>query len=276
MNPRVSVLMAVYRNDRLDHFLDAVRSVMNQSFPADEIVIVRDGPVPEKLQSALDRLKSEHPLLFTIVPLDKNGGLAAALNAGLAACRNELVVRQDADDISEPDRFEKQIQFLANNPDVALISSWYEQYDFDMKVRMSVRPLPETNRDIVRFARHRTPINHACAVFRKSAVQEVGGYPSINGLCEDWWLALRLIKAGKSLYNVQESLVRVRGGEDFYQRRRGLKYVKQEIANLFAMQKDGLMKARDVWSNLVIRVPSRLIPSGLLEMLYQHGIRKAR
>jgi glycosyltransferase involved in cell wall biosynthesis len=274
--PQFSVLMAVYRNDRVDHFLEAVRSVMVQTACPDEIVIVRDGLVPDLLQSALDKLKNGHPALFTIVPLPENVGLAAALNVGLATCRNELIVRQDADDVSEPNRFEKQLHFLDSHPDVALISSWYDQYDFDMKDKTSVRPVPEMNAHIVRFARHRTPINHACAVFRKSAVLAVGGYPNINGLYEDWWLALRLVKAGKSMYNVQESLVRVRGGEDFYLRRSGFKYLKQEVENLLAMHREGLMRARDVWTNLLVRIPSRLVPSGLLELFYQYGIRKLR
>jgi glycosyltransferase involved in cell wall biosynthesis len=274
--PKCSVLMAVYRNDDVEHFLEAVRSVMAQTVLPNEVIIVIDGHVPEALQSRIDKLKSDYPGLFTIVPLTQNSGLAAALNVGLAACRNELVVRHDADDVSEPDRFEKQLRFLNNHPDVALISSWYDQYDLNMKDKKSVRPVPEVNADIVRFARHRTPINHACAVFRKSAVLAAGGYPRINGLCEDWWLALRLIKAGKPIYNLQESLVRVRGGDDFYIRRSGFNYLRQEVENLFAMRREGLMRARDIWTNLLIRIPSRLVPSRFLELFYQYGIRKLR
>jgi len=274
MNTPFSVLMAVYKNDRVDHFMLSVESVMSQNPAPDDLVIVRDGPVPSEIQLALDGLKKTYPGVVNVVELASNVGLSAALNCGLAQCRHDLVARQDADDVSEPFRFSRQLALFSNDPQLALASAWQEQYSFDLSHVVSVRKVPEHDEEIVKFGRNRTPFNHACAVFRKSVVLEVGGYPTIKGLCEDWWLALRLIKHGKKMYNLQESLVKWRGGDDFFNRRRGMSYIKQEIVNQTGMYKEGLLSLFDVAKNLMIRVPLRLIPSSLLSPVYRHLIRK--
>ena len=252
----------------------SVYSVINQVPSPDDLVIVRDGPVPTEIQSALDGLKSKFPNKLNVVELDSNVGLSSALNVGLSRCKNDLVARQDADDVSEPDRFMHQLKFLLDNPDYALVSSWYEQYTYDLSSVVSVRKVPEFNHEVVKFGRYRTPFNHACAFFRRSVVLEVGGYPTVNGLCEDWWLALRLAKQGRKIYNVQRSLVKVRGGDDFFNRRRGSSYIKQEVVNHIVMYKEGLLSLSDVLTNLLIRLPVRLLPSSLLSPVYRHIIRR--
>ena len=268
-----SVLMAVYRNDSPKCFVDSVESMMNQETPPQEILIVRDGPVPDEIQYALKSFKATAPGLFSIEELAVNRGLAFALNHGLEVCRNELIARQDSDDVSETTRMTKQLQVLSRDANVVLVSGWYDQYDEKMKLKLCVRKVPERTSHVVKFARHRTPFNHACATFRKSAVVSVGGYPKIDGLAEDWWLALRLLKARKDICNIQESLVRVRSGRDFYQRRRGYSYIKQEVENQFAMYREGLLSAQDVFINLLIRTPCRFLPAGMLEFLYHRVAR---
>lgn len=276
MLPKYSVLMAVYKNDLPHHFLSSVESVRTQIPAPDQVVIVRDGPVPDELQTILSHFERDAPEFFSVLSLPVNGGLAMALNAGLSVCRNDLVMRQDADDISEVGRVEKQLQVMVDRPDVTLVGSWYDQYDYDMQEIVGVRMVPELHDDIVRYGRYRTPFNHASIFFRKSAVQAVGGYPDIKGLSEDWWLALRLIKAGKILYNIQESLVRVRGGDDFFSRRRGFAYMRQEVTNQLAMYRAGLLSGRDLMVNFLVRTPSRLLPAKMLEFLYNYIIRRIK
>ena len=86
-----SVLMSVYKNEKVPFFREAVDSVLNQTERPEQIVLVRDGEVYEELQAAIDAYISEYPDIFTYVPLEVNGGLGNALRVGLLECRNELL-----------------------------------------------------------------------------------------------------------------------------------------------------------------------------------------
>lgn len=270
-----SVLMAVYENDRREFLETALESVLTQDPCPEQIVIVQDGPVSEDIRAVLRRYKSDNADSLTVVELLENCGLSAALNEGLQACRNELVARQDADDFSERDRFRKQLDVFDGTDDLALVSAWYDEYDSELTAKVGTRFVPEDHAEITRFARHRTPINHACTMFRKSAVLAIGGYPRIDGLCEDWWLALRLIRGGYRLQNIPESLVRVRGGGEFLGRRHGYEYLKQEIRNLAAMHREGLLSWPDMFLDVLVRAPVRVAPKVLVKAFYTQVLRQA-
>ena len=78
----------------------------------DEIVIVKDGALTEELEAVIDKFVSKCPQLFNIVALEENVGQGRARNAGLQACKNNIIALMDSDDISVPNRFELQINYL--------------------------------------------------------------------------------------------------------------------------------------------------------------------
>lgn len=134
--------------------------------------------------------------------------------------------------------------------------------------------MTESTLSIIRFGRRRTSINHACAMFRKSAVIKSGGYPLFDGLCEDCWLALRILKKGYSIYNLSKYLVKVRGGDDLLTRRSGISYIKQEVLSQHATYKEWLISAGTAVINLLLRIPVRMLPKRLLNTLYLSGKRR--
>ena len=97
-------------------------------------------------------------------------------------------------------------------------------------------------------------------MYRKSAALDVGGYPDIRWPFEDWWLANRLLKKTYKIVNLEDVLVNVRGGKDFIKRRHGFQYAKNEIRNMYAMYKEGLLSIFNLLSNVLIRMTVRLIP----------------
>ena len=103
---KYSVLMTVYKKDNPVFFSLALDSMIHQSYPPDEIVLVKDGPIVESLQSVIDSHKSEGAPIVE-VQLAQNVGLGLALNAGIRTVRNELIARMDSDDYSLPTRCEK-------------------------------------------------------------------------------------------------------------------------------------------------------------------------
>src|ERR1044071_3222306 len=115
--PAVSVLMAVYNGER--HLQAAIDSILAQTFTDFALVIVDDGSTDgsRAIVAGCDDPR------IRLIALERNGGLSAALNAGLAAIESPLVARQDADDLSEPDRLARQMAVMRERPDLAILGS---------------------------------------------------------------------------------------------------------------------------------------------------------
>ena len=116
-----SVLMTVYKKDNSEYFSKSIMSMVEQTKIPDEIVIVKDGPITEELQTVIDKIDGKYPNLIRQVSLPKNVGLGLALNEGIKHCKNELLARMDSDDISLPIRCEKQVAEFEKNPKLDIV-----------------------------------------------------------------------------------------------------------------------------------------------------------
>jgi len=233
-----------------------------------EIILVVDGPVIDELQNYIIQLEKEYSKLLKVVRLKKNEGLASALNIGLESCSYDLIARMDTDDCSVNTRFEKQINFMVNNDNIDLVGAWYNQLDSTLTNFITDRKVPQNHSDIVNYARFRVPINHPTIIIRKSVLSEIGGYPEDLGFFEDWGLSFRLIKNGNILYNIQEYLVDVRGGSDFYKRRGGMQYFISENKYLIRMRYKGYFTFIELIFNIVLRSLIRFTPVFIRKNIY--------
>lgn len=111
---KFSVLMSIYAKESPEFFSQALDSLAEQTVPADEIVIVKDGTVSSELESVLAQYAAKLPL--KVVGYEQNRGLGYALAFGLQHCRYDWVARMDSDDIADKFRFEKQINFITEHP----------------------------------------------------------------------------------------------------------------------------------------------------------------
>ena len=98
--------MSVYINDKVEYLKPCIDSMLNQTVKPDQFVIVEDGELTPECEKAIVEYKESDKELFEIVKLEKNEGLANALNVGMKHCRNDLIARMDADDVSLPTRCE--------------------------------------------------------------------------------------------------------------------------------------------------------------------------
>ncbi|WP_168169291.1 glycosyltransferase [Kushneria phosphatilytica] len=172
--PDFSVLISVYHKESPDFLRSCLASLAEQTLPASEIIIVEDGPIGEDLKNVVNEFLSTLPIVS--LPLSQNVGLGEALNQGLAICSHDLVARMDADDLCTSDRFEKQITHLANAPDdVVLLGGAIAEFDADPTSPHSYRILPTGIKQVKKFAKKRCPVNHMTVVFRKKAIEAVGG-----------------------------------------------------------------------------------------------------
>ncbi|MGK7221680.1 glycosyltransferase [Kocuria flava] len=262
-----SVLMPVYRGDSAQRVRRAAESstVEQQRRPA-ELVIVRDGPVPVPVEAELARLERELPVPVVRVDLAVNAGLTAALNAGLARCRHELVARADADDVSYPRRFAVQLPLLEAGAD--LVGSSMHEIGDDETRPLALRRAPVGERDILAVSRHRNPVSHPTVVLRRSAVEAVGGYEDVP-LAEDYWLWVRMLRAGARVANVAEPLVGYRVSAGSYERRGGVRVFRAELALQARLRGIGHVSSLQWVRNVVVRGGYRFVPTRLRELAYR-------
>jgi glycosyltransferase involved in cell wall biosynthesis len=263
----LSVLISVYEGDDPAHLDAALASLWEaQTRRPDEIVLVRDGPVSEGLAAVLARWQDRLGPGFRFVPLASNGGLARALNHGLAACRHGLVARADADDLSLPDRFARQVAFMEARPDLAASSAWVEEFDETLRRPGGLRAPPAAMPELAAFAKLRSPLNHPAAIFRKAAVEAVGGYP-ILASAQDYGLWSLLLQRGYRLGNLPEVHVRMRAGSTFLHRR-GAGYLVGERELLRFQRQIGFLSRRQYVASLLVRFGLRHSPGLLRRGLY--------
>ena len=167
VGPRVTVLMPVYNAERF--LREAIDSILDQSFKHFEFLIIDDGST----DASAEIITSYRDSRIRFVRNGKNLGITPTLNKGIALASSELIARMDADDISHPQRLQKQFGYMKRNPDCALLSTWARVVTEDRK--------------LIRLERYRSNfyyynltfecwMYHPTIMFRKSAVEQVGMY----------------------------------------------------------------------------------------------------
>lgn len=251
---KYSVLMSLYVKEDSDNFRIAINSMINQTVPPDEIVLVEDGLLTDALYTVINEIKDAHPGLITSVIHESNQGLGPALQHGLEAARNEIIARMDTDDIAILDRCEKQLNFMSINPDVTIVGGQIEEFIGEVTNVVGKREVPIRDSELKEFSKKRCPFNHMTVMFRKSDILEVGNYQEWFWN-EDYYLWIRLAIANKKFANLPETLVMVRTGADMYQRRGGKKYFVSEKNIQKLMLKNGMIG----YPRYLINVSERLV-----------------
>ncbi len=267
---KFSVLISIYFREKPENLQLAFQSLVDQTLQADEIILVKDGPLTPELDQMINSFQDLLPLKLVVLP--ENKSLGYALNEGLKHCSFEWVARMDTDDICHPERFEKQAAFVKANPDVDLIGANITEFIEAPGDLSRKKNVPEKHEDIIRFAFKRCPFNHPTVFFRKSAILEVGSYQSMI-LFEDYYLWFRLIKAGKRFHNLQDSLLDFRLGKDMLGRRQGLQYGLNEARFFLFAYREGLIPF-DSLVRFLLRFPIRIMPRWFTLFVYNTFLRK--
>ena len=223
-----SILLPVYHKDKKEYLILSIESMLNQTVKSDDFVIVKDGPLTEELDEVLNKYASNKDNNINIVGLETNSGLGAALDFGLKHCKNELVARMDADDISLPTRCERLLELFDKNPKLSIAGTNMDEFDEDPHVLVSSRVVPSTDEEIKKFIRRRNAFNHPTVMFKKSEVQRAGSYSS-NGNIEDMDLFSRMMSVGCVAENIPESLLLYRANKGNFKRRKSKLYRKSTI-----------------------------------------------
>lgn len=257
----ISVLMSVYEKENPAFLERALESIYAQTLKADEIVLVQDGEIPPALEEVISRYPD-----LRVVKLDENLQLGRALEAGLKTCHYDLVARMDTDDIMMPDRLEKQYQFMMEHPEIVACGGDIAEFTKEDTI-LREKNMPSSPQELYRYGKKRNPLNHMTVMFRKSAIEAVGGYRHFPGL-EDYDLWSRLLANGYQIANISEVLVKARIGDRFASRRGGWAYFKRYLQLRKEQHRIGYLNTKEYIVACVLTFGMTVMPEKLREKAY--------
>lgn len=229
MDKYFSVIMSVYKNDVPEFVSIALDSILEyQTIKPNEVVLVRDGRVPDELDYLLDEYEKRYPKVLNIIRLEQNIGLGNALKIGVENAKYDIVARMDSDDICMVKRFELQSEYIKQHPDVDIVGGQITEFIDSPTNIVGKRIVPCDNDKIYEFMKSRCAFNHVTVMFRRNAILGVGNYQDWFWN-EDYYLWVRMMTAKCVFANVPEVLVNVRTGVGQYARRGGWRYFKSEM-----------------------------------------------
>lgn len=263
----ISVLMSVYEGESPAYLRQALESIYRQTLPADEVVLVEDGPLPEALADVL----SAYPV--KTVKLGVNQGLGIALGEGLKHCRNAWVARMDSDDIMVPERMRLQWEYIRLHPEVSACGGNIREFVSDPK-KSRLKRMPVSHESLYQYGKYRNPINHMTVVFRKRDVMQCGGYRDLRGL-EDYDLWIRMLAGGYKLCNMDEVLVYARMGGNFSARRGGWGYFCRYLGLRREQHALGCTNKAECMLGIALTFAMTLSPGFIRAYLYS-GLREGK
>jgi glycosyltransferase involved in cell wall biosynthesis len=256
----VSVLLPVHHGIDGEHLDEALTSITGQSRPADEVVVVEDGPLPKPLVRLLDTLEHDTPGVVR-VRLATNGGAGVANQAGLMAASGTWIAKADADDINERHRFATQLDAVRRSG-VDVCGAFMGEFSKDSTDLEGIRISPRGTDEIARRLRWNNPVNHPTAFYRREVAVSVGGYPALRYM-QDYDLFARMWAAGAQFLNLNEVLVLFRADPRMYARRKSLLIHRAEWELQSNLRRYGVTSPTDRVRNLVLRTGYRLLPEAV-------------
>lgn len=206
MPPKASVLLPFYNAEKT--LQAAIESILQQTFTDFELVLINNASTD---QSTAIAQKFAHQDARIKLLHEPTQGIVYALNTGLAVIQTPYIARMDADDVAKPNRLEKQIDFLKNHPDIDLVSCLVDYQSVSENTQGYEKYVEwintlTTTKDIAMNRFVESPLAHPSVVFRRTAVEQWGGYRQGN-FPEDYELWLRWLQAGVKMAKVSEKLL---------------------------------------------------------------------
>ncbi len=271
MSTTIATLICVYAGDSPKLFCEALDSILHQQLAANvkaRIYVGVDGYVGAEL----DRVIHEYTdRLFLVYRAPVNRGLATTLNELLHRLGDEdFVFRMDADDVSLPNRYQTQLDYMANHPEIDILGTAITEFSTTSGEEREVRFCTGPD-DAIASIHKRVPVAHPTVCFRRRVFREVRGYPVV-GTNEDIALWFECLRLGFRFDNVPASLLRFRISPNFWQRR-SLKKARSELLCYLRGIRSihGLFTIRYVYP--LLRFLIRVAPSFVSKWAYRLSFR---
>lgn len=206
--PVISVLMSVYNGER--YVAEAIQSILGQTETRFEFLMVNDGS-SDASASIMDRYAAQDNRIRVIH--QSNRGLVASLNLLLDEAQAPLVARMDADDVSRPERFARQLAYMTANPSIAVLGTNTDELDADGTFFPCSDYHPALSADIRERLMVASTMCHPSVMMRRDMIRALGGYRAAFRHCEDYDLWLRVIEQ-HDMENMPDRLLLYRRSPD--------------------------------------------------------------
>lgn len=266
--------MSVYNKEKPEFFDASLNSMVHQTILPEQIIIVEDGPLGEQLKQVEKKYIQQYGDMFTVVPIETNSGLANALNKGLDKSRNEYVARMDSDDISLPDRCEKELKEFIIHPELSIVGSDMDEFLDSPEIIISRRVVPRTEEEIIKFGRRRNPFNHPSVMFRLNDVVKCGGYNIKRKRAQDYELFVTMVNLGFHAKNIPESLLKFRSNSGSIKRRKKWSHCKAHIDVVKTLCKKGYSSVLDVIVVFGGQIIMFVVPESIARVISNNILRR--
>jgi len=228
--PKVSIVMSVYNGEA--YLAEALDSIFAQTFSDWELIVVDDGST-DTSGEILDAYSDSR---LVQIRNERNIGQTRSLNRGLKIARGEFIARQDADDVSHPERFRRQIKFMESRPDIGLLGTSYDIIDQRGQILEMIQP-PTVDQELREHLESGNIFCHGSIMIRRDCLDLVGGYNVQFLVAQDYDLWLRLSEHSR-LANLEEHLYQYRFDADTVSRsRRDLQLAYSSLAKELALHR---------------------------------------
>ena len=268
-----SCLMSLYFKEKPAYARECFDSLLNQTIPASEWVIVEDGPLTLEMYELLSEYENKYPGLIRRIPLKENQGLGLALRKGVPECKYHLIARMDTDDIARKDRFERQLKEFDDHPELDICGSHIIEFDKTIINELSRRKVPIKHEDIVKYQKTRSAFNHMTVMYKKKTVLVAGNYEDCP-LMEDDLLWAKMINNGARCGNIDDYLVYARTGTAMIERRGGWQYYQKYKSGKKAIMKTGFIGRKKYYQALIPQFVISMLPNKLRSFVFVKLLRK--
>ncbi len=260
---KISVIMGIY--NCATTLQEALDSLYAQTFQDYEIILCDDGSSDNTYEIAKTNV-NKHPNI-KLIRNKLNCGLNITLNNCLKIAEGEYIARMDGDDISHPTRFEKEVKFLDEHPEYAVVSCpmiYFNEYGEFARGKAIQQPK-------IKDFEIDTPFCHAPCMVRKSVYNEVGGYTESKWLIrhEDYNLWTKIYAKGYKGYNLSEHLYSMRDDNKAFKRRTIKGRLNCIYSNWIAYR---TLHLSSIWffKSIVISFIKIIMPSFLYKIIHEN------
>lgn len=271
----LSVLISVYKSEKpcyLDSSLESV--IKNQTLKPNNVIIVEDGPLTTGLYDVISKWCNNPDVPITIIKNEVNMGLTKSLNRGLEYVNTDLVARMDSDDMARPNRFELQVKFFNENPNIDILGGAIHEIDENGN-DLCDRYYPLDHESVCKSICKANPIAHPTVMIRKRVFDSGLKYNERFRTNQDLALWFDCILAGYKLANLRNVILLFRRQSSVYNRRKKKKNLWRE----FYIYCDGIFRLNGIftikYAYPIMRLCLKLLPTPIVKWAYNSRIRRS-
>lgn len=271
----ISVLMSVYKAEKSEYLSLALRSIWDeQSVRPTQIIIVEDGDLGSELQEviiAFEEKVTKEGAVFTRLKNETNLGLTKSLNKGITAVTSDLIARMDSDDRATPCRFELQMRYLQEHPEVDVCGGSLQEFDAAHD-NLNVRHYPLTHEECAKYIVKASPFAHPAVMMRTKMFKEGLKYDERYRTSQDIKLWFDALLHGCRFGNIDDVCLYFRREGDVFKRRS-----RAKAKNEFRIYMSGIYRLKGIFCldyfYPIARFIFRNLPVPVVKMIYGSKLR---